>query len=176
MERDGGGGGGVPGGELDGVAADAGEGVEDEGSRRRAGGLRGGDGLRGGGVPALRVHPHAAVVEGEEAAPLRPVLPRHGRLRLLGGGGVVVAVSLLVPPLRRRRRLGRFGFLRVPASRWLTGGRGVVTGADGVKAMATAAEAVSGEQAEEAVASPSQERDAAAAARGLGRCTRVRHW
>lgn len=173
MERDGGGSGGVPGGELDGVAADAGEGVEDEGSRRRAGGLRGGDGLRGGGVPALRVHPHAVVVEGEEAAPLRPVLPRHGRL--LGGGGVV-AVSLLVPPLRRRRRLGRLGFLRVPASRRLTGGRGI-TGADGVKAMATAAEAACGEEAEEAVASPSQERDAAAAAAmGLARCTCVRHW
>jgi hypothetical protein len=82
----------VPGGELDGVPADAGEGVDDEGGGRGASGLRCGDGLRRGGVPALRVHPHAAVVQGEEAAPVGPVLARDG---LHGGGGGISAAALL---------------------------------------------------------------------------------
>jgi hypothetical protein len=52
----------VPDGELDGVAAAAGEGVDDEVAGRGAGGLRRRDSLRGGGVPALGIHALAAVV------------------------------------------------------------------------------------------------------------------
>ena len=95
----------VPGGELDGVAAAPGERVDDEVAGRGSGGLRRRDGLRGGGVPALAVHAHAAVVQGEEAVAVRPVLPRHHG-RVGGGIGVPRSIGLRRPdgPLLRLRR------------------------------------------------------------------------
>ena len=102
----------VPGGELDGVAAAPGERVDDEVAGRGAGGLRRRDGLRGGGVPALGVHAHAAVVQGEEGVALRPVLARHARL----GGGIRV--------LRLRLREGRWQALRLLRCRGAAARRG----------------------------------------------------
>ena len=93
----------MPGGELDRVAADPGERVDDEAGGGGAGGLRGGDGLRGGGVPALGVHAHAAVVQGEEAVPVGPVLARDG----LRGG--ISGMLLRLRALRLLRRLDLVG-------------------------------------------------------------------
>jgi hypothetical protein len=156
----------VPDGELDGVAAAAGEGVDDEVAGRGAGSLRRCDSLRGGGVPALGVHAHAAVVEGEEAVPVGPVLARNGR----GSVGGSRLDGLLMRLLRGIRGL------RLLRSRYPTGGRGRLGRASAVGRFSCGGAA---EDAEEAKRGLAQERDgaggAATVARGCWRAAPLPH-
>jgi hypothetical protein len=155
----------VPDGELDGVAAAAGEGVDDEVAGRGAGGLRRRDSLRGGGVPALGIHAHAAVVEGEEAVPVGPVLARNDR------GSVGSRLDGL-----RTRLLRGIRALRLLRSRYLTGGRGGLVRASAVGGFSCGGAA---EDAEEAKRGPAQERGgaggAATVARGRWRSASLPH-
>jgi len=73
-------------GELDGVAADAREAVDDEGVGGGAGRVAGGDWLRGDGEPALFVQYDAGVELGEEGVALAIVFG-YARADDGGGGG-----------------------------------------------------------------------------------------
>lgn len=145
---------------MDGVAAAPGEGVDDEVAGRGAGGLRRCDGLRGGGVPALGVHAHAAVIEVEEAVPVHPVLARHGRLGSGnggdGGGGGIGAPCLDVLLLLFIRRPEALG---LPRSRDLAGRLGRAAAGFGCSGA---------EKAEEAVMDPVEEPDGVGAAPAPG--------
>lgn len=98
----------APCGELDGVAADASEAVEDEGAAATgegggSGGVGGGYCLGGDRVPALLVHEDAVVEAGEEGVALPPVLSDGGAKEvdatLLRPGVGLYAMISSPPPL-----------------------------------------------------------------------------
>ena len=82
----------IPRGELDGVAADTGEAVDDEGVLGGAGRVEGCDWLGGDGEPALVVQLDAGVVSGKEGIALAIVFGNERADAGGNGGWVLVAV------------------------------------------------------------------------------------